>query len=155
MNLFFKGPGPVQGSGSGPGGENGHSPYNDVHKMLTNFFGEMSLPGAELFSNAIPVMDVSETDDKFLITAELPGMDIKDIQLTTIEGLLTIKGEKKQENLEKYIGHFRQERTYGSFQRSVSLPNTAADASFKNGVLTLTIPKKPGAQTKELRITGE
>jgi HSP20 family protein len=101
-------------------------------------------------------MDISETDNKFIITAELPGMNINDIQLTTIEGMLTIKGEKKKEFEENATGYFRQERVYGAFQRSISLPNTAdlehADASFRNGVLTLSIPKKPGAQTKELKI---
>ncbi|SRR5579883_184590 len=139
---------------------NGRSTYDDMHKMLTNFFSEMSMPGSELFSNGIPAMDVSESDEKFLITAELPGMDIKDIQITTIEGMLTIKGEKKKEEKEEHTGYFRQERVYGAFQRSVSLPNTAdldrAEASFKNGVLTLSIPKKAGAQTKEVKInTGK
>jgi HSP20 family protein len=138
---------------------NGRSTYDDMHKMLTNFFGEMSLPGSELFSNGIPLMDVSESDQKFYITAELPGMDIKDIQITTIEGCLTIKGEKKKEEKEEHSGYFRQERVYGAFQRSIALPNTAdlehAEANFKNGILTLSIPKKPGAQTKELKITAK
>lgn len=134
---------------------------DEVNQLFNSFFGDVSLPtwlrsekGAAL--TVSPAMDVTENDKEYKVTAELPGMDAKDVQITASEGYLTIKGEKKQESKEEREGYFRQERSYGSFQRVVALPDTAntdkAEASFKNGVLTLAIPKKAGAQSKERKI---
>lgn len=102
------------------------------------------------------LFDRDQIQKEIKITAELPGMDAKDVHVSCAEGYITIKGEKKQDNKEEGEGYFRQERTYGSFQRVVALPNTAnidkVNANFKNGVLVLSIPKKAGAQTKEHKI---
>jgi HSP20 family protein len=72
-----------------------------------------------------PAMDVVENEKEFKITAELPGMDAKDMQIYAAESYVTIKGEKKQESKEERKGYFRQERSYGSFQRVVAMPDTA------------------------------
>lgn len=134
---------------------------DEVNKLFNDFFGDVSLPNwlradRELASAINPAMDVAENDKEFKITAELPGLDAKDVQVNAAEGYLTIKGEKKQESKEEREGYYRQERSYGSFQRVVALPDTAnfdkAEANFKNGVLTLSIPKKAGAQSKERKI---
>lgn len=133
---------------------------DEVNKLFGDFFGDLSFPrwgrAAESTFAVSPAMDVTENDKEFKITAELPGMDAKDVQINATEGYVTIKGEKKAEKKEEREGYFRQERTYGSFQRVVALPDTAnfdkAEANFKNGLLTLSVPKKAGAQSKERKI---
>ncbi|HEU5046521.1 MAG TPA: Hsp20/alpha crystallin family protein [Rickettsiales bacterium] len=133
---------------------------DEVNKLFNEFFGELSFPSwSRATAPALtlaPAVDVSETDKEFKITAELPGLNAKEIQVTTADGYVTIKGEKKEEKKEEKEGYYRQERSYGSFQRVVALPDTAnfekAEASFKNGVLTLTLPKQAGAQAKERKV---
>lgn len=133
---------------------------DEMNRLFSDFFGDVSLPswfrGREAAFAVSPAMDVTENDKEFKITAELAGLEAKDVQISTAEGYVTIKGEKKQESKEEHAGYFRQERSYGSFQRVVALPDTAnldkAEASFKSGVLTLSVPKKAGAQSKERKI---
>lgn len=132
----------------------------EMNRLFHDFFGEMSMPsllrGRESALSIYPAVDVSENDKGFTITAELPGLDAQDIQVDAAEGYLTIKGEKRQEEKEEREGYFRQERSYGAFQRIVAMPDTAhldkAEASYKNGVLTLSIPKKAGTQNKTHKI---
>jgi HSP20 family protein len=92
-----------------------------------------------------PSLDVSETDDNVNISAELPGLDPEDIHITVDHHLLTISGEKKTEKEKKEKQYYRVERSYGSFKRSVQLPDYVdedmIDATFKNGVLELKLPK--------------
>ena len=106
-----------------------------------------------------PSMDVSETKDSLVAKVEVPGMEQKDIQISLQENLLTIKGEKKQEKEEKDERYHRVERSYGSFMRSIRLP-VAVDASrvtatFKNGLLTVTLPKTPAAKGTTIPIKVE
>lgn len=133
---------------------------DEVNKLFNDFFGGTSLPGwwhrnepAFAFS---PALDVAENGREFKITCELPGLDANEVQINAADGYLTIRGEKKEERKEEKEGYFRQERSYGSFQRVIPLPDTAnldkAEAGFKNGVLTVRIPKKAGAESKERRI---
>ena len=102
----------------------------------------------------VPRVDVTETDTEFQVSAELPGMDEKDLDVSLHDGTLTIKGEKKMEKEDKQKEFYRMERSYGSFQRSFLLPDVIdqdnIDASFKNGVLNVTLPKTPEAK-KEVR----
>ncbi len=97
-----------------------------------------------------PAVDVVEHDKFYEITAELPGLDEKDVEVTQSEGMLTIKGEKKEEKEETKENFYVAERRYGSFERSFRVPESVdaekVDATFKKGVLTLTLPKKPEAQ---------
>lgn len=134
---------------------------DEMNKLFSDFFGELSLPNwsrlaGEQALTLSPAMDVTENDREFKVTAELPGMEPKDVLINASEGYVTIKGEKKEEKKEEREGYFRQERSFGSFQRVVALPDTAnldkAEANFKNGVLTLSIPKKAGTQSKERKI---
>jgi HSP20 family protein len=106
-----------------------------------------------------PTMDISETKDSLIVKVEAPGMDQKDIEISLQENLLTIKGEKKQEKEEKDERYHRVERSYGAFVRSVRLP-VAVDggkvsATFKNGLLTVTLPKTPAAKGTPIPIKGE
>jgi HSP20 family protein len=107
----------------------------------------------------LPSLDVSETKGDLVVKAYLPGMEPKDIEISLSEGFLTIKGEKKQEKEEKEEGYHLIERSYGSFTRSVRLPkdvqNDKINASFKNGVLKVVLPKSEEAKKKEIKIKVE
>jgi HSP20 family protein len=107
-------------------------------------------------------MDVKETDKEIVIEAELPGMEEKDVSLTLQEGVLTVQGEKKIEYDEDKENYHMMERRYGSFQRSLRLPDTVdedkVEARFENGVLRITFSKRPeagGAQRKIEIKTGK
>lgn len=99
---------------------------------------------------ATPAVDIVDKDNAYEITADLPGLDEKDIEVQVVNGNLTIKGEKHEEKEEKRKDYFLQERHFGSFQRSFGIPEGVdadkIEASFKKGVLTVTLPKKTEAQ---------
>jgi HSP20 family protein len=107
----------------------------------------------------LPSLDVAETKGDLVVKAELPGMDPKDIEISLSEGVLTIRGEKKQEKEEKEEGYHVIERSYGSFTRSIRLPkdvqNDKINASFKNGVLKVVLPKSEEAKKREIKIKVE
>ena len=104
----------------------------------------------------MPAVDVAESEKSYEIKAELPGMDEKDIEVKVTDGSLTIKGEKQEEREEKERDYYLQERRYGSFERSFELPESVdpdrIEASFKKGVLTVTLPKKAEAQKPAKKI---
>ena len=106
-----------------------------------------------------PHMDVSETKDSLVVKVEVPGMDPKDIHLALQDNLLTIKGEKRHEKEEKDEHYHREERAYGAFTRSLRLPlavdASKVTASFKNGLLTVTLPKSPSARGTTIPIKAE
>ena len=103
-----------------------------------------------------PKLDVVETDKEVKVTAELPGLDQKDVEISIEDDLLTIRGEKKLEREEKNKNYYHYERSSGSFHRAIRLPaevdDKSAAAEFKKGVLRITIPKKPESQTQKRRI---
>ena len=105
---------------------------------------------------ALPAVDVAETDKAYEITAELPGLDEKNVEVKVAGGVLTIKGEKQEEKEEKKKDYYLSERSYGSFQRSFQVPDGVdadkIEANFKNGVLTVTLPKSAEAQKAEKKI---
>jgi HSP20 family protein len=104
-------------------------------------------------------MDVAETKETLVVKLEVPGLDPKDIQLELQENLLTVKGEKKQEKEEKDERYHRVERTYGAFARTVRLPvaveGSKVTATFKNGLLTVTLPKTPAAKGNPIPLKVE
>jgi HSP20 family protein len=104
----------------------------------------------------VPELDVRESSDSITIEAELPGVEEKDVTVTLANGLLTIKGEKKQAKEEKRASYHITERSFGSFQRSLRLPDTVDDskveARFEKGVLKVTAAKQPDAVKAERRI---
>ncbi len=99
-----------------------------------------------------PEMDVRETDKEVKITAELPGIDEKDLEVKADESGLTLRGEKHEERKEEKEDYYLSERSFGSFHRHIPLPDglmtDKAKAKFRNGVLKITIPKSPEAESK-------
>jgi len=108
------------------------------------------------FSVPSPAVDITEDDASFKLSAELPGMTEKDIQVSLSGNTLVIKGEKRQEREEKDKGYHLSERIYGEFQRSFLLPESAdsekVDAQFANGVLTVTVPKTAQVAPKKIEV---
>jgi HSP20 family protein len=124
---------------------------NEMNSMFEEFFSNpfsMSpiRKGMEIQDKFIPGIDVSETEKEILISADLPGMDEKDIHLAIEGDVLTLSGKKVQETTTKNTQIHSIERSYGSFSRSISLPSKVdidkIDASFNKGVLKIKIPKK-------------
>jgi HSP20 family protein len=105
-----------------------------------------------------PAFDISETDNEIHVKAELPGMNPNEIEITLTGDLLTIKGEKKEEKEEKGKNFHRRERRYGSFSRSFRLPvEVKADsinAGYKDGVLTVTVPKAEEEKARRIEVTS-
>lgn len=103
-----------------------------------------------------PAVDIVEKDKAFEVTAELPGLDAKNIDIQLADGMLTIKGEKQEEKEEKTKDRYVSERRYGSFRRSLQIPGSVdtdkIEANFKSGVLTVTLPKSPEAQKSQKTI---
>lgn len=106
-----------------------------------------------------PAMDVSETEDAVIVKAELPGMEAKDVEINLNGDVLSLRGEKREETEEKTKSFHRVERSYGSFERSVRLPYAVkadkVEATFKNGVLTVQLPKAEEAKRKSVKINVE
>lgn len=103
-----------------------------------------------------PAVDIVEKDNSYDVTAELPGLDAKNIDLELSDGVLTIKGEKKEEKEEKTKDRYVSERRYGSFRRALQVPASVdvdkIEASYKSGILTVTLPKSAEAQKRHKAI---
>jgi HSP20 family protein len=108
------------------------------------------------FSFSAPAIDMSEDDKAYKITAELPGLDAKDVDVSVSGNTLVLKGEKRQEKEEKNKNYFFSERAYGSFQRAFELSTTVdrdkIAADYSKGVLTITLPKTAEAQKQAKKI---
>jgi HSP20 family protein len=130
----------------------------EMDRIWDSLFERRPARGEEM-GEWLPTLDVSETKNDYVVKAELPGIDPKEIDISLANDLLTIKGEKKQEKEEKEENYHLVERSYGSFTRSVRLPGQVQsdkiNATFKNGVLKVTLPKTEEAKKKEIKIKVE
>jgi HSP20 family protein len=121
-----------------------------------SIFDVEPLLGRELTWASTPAVDIVEKDKAYEVTAELPGMDESNIEVKVVNGMLTIKGEKKEEKEEKKKDYYLSERRYGSFERRFQVPegvdSNKIEANFKKGVLTVTLPKTVEAQAAEKKI---
>lgn len=139
----------------------------EVDKVFENFgetFGWRRRPAAGLELSwppkmtwgLSPAVDIAEKDKEYQVTAELPGLEEADVDVSVSNGLLTIKGEKKEEKEEKEKDYYLCERRYGSFQRSFSVPEGVDTdkiaATFKKGILTVTLPKTAEARNNKKKI---
>jgi len=127
---------------------------SDINRLFDAFMTPFD--GNEFRNTVSPKLDIAELKDKYEIKAELPGMDEKDINLSVEDGVLSISGEKKSENEDKSKGYYLKECSYGTFNRSVRLPENIADdkiaAKFNKGVLVIDMPKKEPTVTKARKI---
>lgn len=137
-----------------------HSPARpNFDSLFETFFNDTDRFGLRPFGQAPvfnPTLDVSESETEVKVIAELPGLDEQDINVSLTQDILTISGEKKVENEDKGENYHHIERSYGAFKRSVALPAgieaDQVEAIFKNGVLTITLPKSAEAQEEIKRI---
>ncbi|MCZ6633040.1 MAG: Hsp20/alpha crystallin family protein [bacterium] len=127
----------------------------EIDDLVNRFWGDWN-PGNGKSQGRYPSVDVEETDDQFVFTAELPGMDRNDIQVSLHDGVLKIEGEKKRASEKKEQSFYRSERIYGRFSRSFQLGSKVdaekVDASYKDGVLTLTVAKAEAAKPKQIEV---
>lgn len=141
------------------------SPFENLRREMDRLFDDFHpafprlstrLGTAKGAWDLAPAVDVAEKDGAYEITAELPGMDEKDIDVKVASGMLTIKGEKKEEKEEHKKDYHLSERRYGSFQRSFQLPDgievDKIAADFAKGVLKVTLPKSASAKESEKKI---
>lgn len=135
-------------------------PFLALQRQMNRLFDETftGLPAIRAGNGGAlaPSIDVKETDKAIEVEAELPGVDEKDVQVTLEDNVLTIKGEKKAEKEESKKGYYMSERSYGSFLRSFELPtgvdSDKVNATFSKGVLKVTLPKPPAAQSNAKKI---
>ncbi len=132
-----------------------------LQERLNKVFDDM-FPGAlksRETNEWIPAVDIYETNDAINIEVEAPGMKQEDIKINLENNTLTIYGERKFEKKEENKNYYRMERSYGSFSRSFLLPENVnvegIKAKYKDGVLTITLPKKPESKPKEIPIESE
>ncbi len=139
--------------------------YHDPWDSLREFRGEVDrvLNGStagytDTASDWVPPIDIKEGEEAYEVSAEVPGVDPKDIDVSLEEGVLTVKGERKAEDQEEGLGYTRTERIYGSFYRRFTLPDTAdaenISARTEHGVLKLLVPKKEKALPKKITVQG-
>jgi len=133
------------------------SPFSSLQREIDQLFDEFSRGIASFGSNELtPRMDLVETDKTFELTAELPGLEEKDVEINLSDNVLTIKGEKKSEKEDKGKNYRMVERSYGSFSRSVELPSgispDAIKATIDKGVLTVSVPKPAPSVTRRIEV---
>ena len=130
--------------------------HREVNRLFDDVFRGFGVPAFAGFDRPAgwPHVELGETDKEIRVTAELPGLDEKDVEITVEDGALTLRGEKRSEVEDKDCGY--TERSYGRFERRIGLPQGVdrdkADATFKNGVLTVTLPKTEAANENVRRI---
>ena len=131
----------------------------EMDRMLDEFWRGFDLPvwgRGERGGMIAPRIDIRETEEAIIVTAELPGLEEKDVEISLSETALLIRGEKKLERQEKERGYTYSERSFGSFERRIPLDagidGEHVTAAMANGVLTVTLPKTPEAQSKVRRI---
>ncbi|MFQ3592962.1 MAG: Hsp20/alpha crystallin family protein [Gemmataceae bacterium] len=130
----------------------------EMDQLMQRFFGD-----TESSSNSLavwaPRVDVEEDDKQFVIKADLPGVDVKDVEVSIVDNVLVLRGHKKEEREEKNKNYHRLERFEGQFHREIALPRGIdaehIQAKSHQGVLTVTIPKKPEVQPKKITVQAE
>ena len=131
---------------------------DEMNRMFDQFFAREPWGGDESMSKAewSPTVDISENKDEYLVSAELPGMKKEDVQITYANNILKIEGERQKEEEKQDTNYHRVERLYGKFCRTFQVPTQIqADkiaADFKNGILTVHLPKAEEAKPKEVQI---
>ncbi|WPX99193.1 Hsp20/alpha crystallin family protein [Candidatus Megaera polyxenophila] len=133
----------------------------NIENIFEEFFNDFNRPTSSLLSETVrasllPKLNISETDNKYFIEAELPGVKQSDLELKLDNNILVIKGKTEESKESKERNYFMRERYYGSFQRSLTLPNNINEnditANFKDGILNIEITKKLENSTKNIEV---
>ena len=139
--------------------EERRNPFTALQDEINRLFDRdlLSMDMPEFFGDGMtPALDVKDNDDTVEVRCDLPGVGKDDIDISVSGNVLTIKGEKSEEKEDKESTYYRKESWSGSFQRSVQLPDTVdpdkADATMKDGVLVLTLPKKEEEKRKKINV---
>jgi HSP20 family protein len=137
-----------------------HTVQSEMNRLFNTFFDSPTPRNGGDRSVArrwIPAMDVVEADGRYVLRADLPGLSENDVKIEVEENVLTISGERKSEHEQKGDGYYRVERSFGSFSRSLTLPEgvdaDAIQASFDSGVLEVQIPKPEQAKPRKVQIS--
>jgi HSP20 family protein len=141
------------------------NPWTEMEALRRDFDRFFDIHVPDIFRNGgthealwMPRMDLHETDNVFVVEADLPGMSIEDIAVHVEGTTIVIAGERKSEQSSKTGNYARFERSFGKFQRAMTLPAAvqvdAVEAKYTNGVLTVTVPKAEEAKTKRIAITA-
>ncbi|MGA1980480.1 MAG: Hsp20/alpha crystallin family protein [Sedimentisphaerales bacterium] len=130
--------------------------HRDMDDLFGSFFGDWPVLSQR---TVWPAIDIADGENEIIVKAEVPGCKAEDINISVHGNTLTINGEKKAEEEKKEKGYYHLERSYGSFRRELGLPNdvdsSKAEASCKNGVLTITLPKSEKAKAVKVNVKGQ
>ncbi|HTR80803.1 MAG TPA: Hsp20/alpha crystallin family protein [Bacteroidota bacterium] len=129
----------------------------EMNKVFGDFFrGDLFDGGSFLSGQWTPAVDLEETDDSYVVRAELPGIKKDEVKITLNDGVVTVSGEKRNEVEKKEGNYHRVERSYGAFERSFTLPGAVKsdeiEAKYADGVLTITLPKTEEAKEKIIEV---
>lgn len=128
---------------------------DEMNRLFNAYFAQSPEKGEDMVWH--PFVDISESDDGITVTAEVPGMKKEDIKVSIQDNVLTLSGEKKQEKEDKDRNYHRIEGAFGVFERSFSLPVAVrpdkVKAAYKDGILTITLPKSEEAKPKEISVS--
>jgi HSP20 family protein len=134
--------------------------HNEMNRLFNTFFDSSTSRnggGRAIVRRWVPAMDLVETDDHFVLRADLPGLSEADVKIEVEANVLTISGERKSEHEQRSKGYYRVERSFGSFSRSLTLPEgvdaDAITASFESGVLEVQIPKPEQHKPRKVQIS--
>src|SRR5688572_28655909 len=134
-----------------------NSLQSEVNRLFNTFFGDVPAANGDTFRRWIPAMDLVETDDHFVLRADLPGLAEDDVSIELEDNVLTVSGERKSAREEGKEGYHRVERAYGTFSRALTLPDgvdaDAIDASFDRGVLEVRVPKPEQRKPRRVAIS--
>lgn len=138
-------------------------PFGDVYglrrgldKLIDSYMGR---PGSlALYQGVFPALNIKEDGENLKLTAELPGVNIKDVDISANADSITLRGERKEPAVSKEVNYHQRERDFGTFRRVINLPvridTNKISASYKNGVLTVVLPKAEEAKPKQIAITA-
>jgi HSP20 family protein len=130
---------------------------NEMNRLFNSFFDTPTHSNGATFRRWIPAMDLVETGDAFVLRADLPGLSESDVSIEVEDNVLTVSGERKSAHEDRKAGYYRVERSYGSFRRSLTLPEgvdaEAVRATFDKGVLEVTVPKPDQQAPRKVQIT--
>jgi HSP20 family protein len=130
---------------------------SEMNRLFNSFFDTPTPARGATFRRWVPAMDLVETDSAFVLKADLPGLNEADVNVELKDNVLTVSGERKSEHEDRKAGYYRVERSYGSFRRSLTLPEgvdpAAVAATFDKGVLEVTVPKPQQQAPRKVQIT--